>query len=81
MSAVGVSSASWVELLEQEASNLLEANRPEIMDDLSKQFETILIKTALKFTHGRKNDAAIRLGIGRNTITRKLAELGIDSKE
>ena len=80
-SAVGVSAASWVELLEQEASSLLEANRPEIMDDLSKQFETILIKTALKFTHGRKNDAAIRLGIGRNTITRKLAELGIDSKE
>ena len=80
-SAIGAGAASWVELLEQEASSLLEANRPEIMDDLSKQFETILIKTALKFTHGRKNDAAIRLGIGRNTITRKLAELGIDSKE
>ena len=37
-----------------------------------------LIRTALKHTHGRKNDAAVRLGIGRNTITRKIAELGID---
>ena len=41
-------------------------------------FESTLIKTALKHTHGRKNDAAVRLGIGRNTITRKIQELGID---
>jgi two-component system nitrogen regulation response regulator GlnG len=48
------------------------------MDVLGRQFESALIKTALKHTHGRKNDAAVRLGIGRNTITRKIAELGID---
>jgi two-component system nitrogen regulation response regulator GlnG len=48
------------------------------MDVLGRQFESALIRTALKHTHGRKNDAAIRLGIGRNTITRKIAELGID---
>jgi two-component system nitrogen regulation response regulator GlnG len=47
------------------------------MDALGRQFEAALIKTALKHTHGRKNDAAIRLGIGRNTITRKIQELGI----
>ena len=35
-------------------------------------------ETALRHTHGLKNDAAIRLGIGRNTITRKIHELGID---
>jgi two-component system, NtrC family, nitrogen regulation response regulator GlnG len=48
------------------------------MDVLGRQFESALIKAALKYTNGRKNDAAQRLGIGRNTITRKIAELGID---
>ena len=51
------------------------------MDSLARQFESILISSALQFTHGRKNEAAIRLGIGRNTITRKLAELNIESKD
>ena len=54
------------------------AGQSEVMDVLGRQFESALIKTALKHTHGRKNDAAVRLGIGRNTITRKIAELGID---
>ncbi|HEX2605609.1 MAG TPA: nitrogen regulation protein NR(I) [Oxalicibacterium sp.] len=70
--------ASWISLLEAEAAALLAAGQPEVMDALGRQFESILIKTALKHTHGRKNDAAIRLGIGRNTITRKIHELGID---
>jgi two-component system nitrogen regulation response regulator GlnG len=70
--------ASWTSLLEAEAASLLAAGQPEVMDALGRQFESILIKTALKHTHGRKNDAAIRLGIGRNTITRKIHELGID---
>ena len=48
------------------------------MDVLGRQFEAALIRVALKHTHGRKNDAAVRLGIGRNTITRKIQELGID---
>jgi two-component system nitrogen regulation response regulator GlnG len=71
-------SGSWITLLEAEAASLLAAGQPEVMDALGRQFESILIKTALKHTHGRKNDAAIRLGIGRNTITRKIHELGID---
>ncbi len=75
------SDTNWIGLLEREAAGLLESNQPEIMNELAKQFETILIRSALKFTHGRKNEAAIRLGIGRNTITRKLAELGIESKD
>lgn len=70
--------ASWIGLLETEAANMLAAGRPEVMDALGRQFESALIKTALKHTHGRKNDAAVRLGIGRNTITRKIHELGID---
>ena len=69
---------SWIALLENEAAQMLTAGRPEVMDALGRQFESALIKTALKHTHGRKNDAAMRLGIGRNTITRKIHELGID---
>ncbi|SNS70265.1 two-component system, NtrC family, nitrogen regulation response regulator GlnG [Noviherbaspirillum humi] len=69
---------SWITLLETEAAQLLAAGQPEVMDALGRKFESAVIKTALKHTHGRKNDAAIRLGIGRNTITRKIHELGID---
>jgi two-component system nitrogen regulation response regulator GlnG len=69
---------NWIKLLESEAAQMLSAGRPEVMDALGRQFESALIKTALKHTHGRKNDAAVRLGIGRNTITRKIHELGID---
>jgi two-component system nitrogen regulation response regulator GlnG len=57
---------------------MLSGGQPQLMDVLGRQFETALIKSALKFTHGRKNDAATRLGIGRNTITRKITELGIE---
>jgi two-component system nitrogen regulation response regulator GlnG len=68
----------WIGLLEVQAARMLSDGQVEVMDVLGRQFESALIRTALKHTHGRKNDAAIRLGIGRNTITRKIAELGID---
>ncbi|WP_334186995.1 nitrogen regulation protein NR(I) [Noviherbaspirillum sp.] len=78
MNGSGEHKPSWISLLESEAAQLLSAGQPEVMDALGRQFESALIKTALKHTHGRKNDAAVRLGIGRNTITRKIHELGID---
>jgi two-component system nitrogen regulation response regulator GlnG len=68
----------WIGLLELQAAAMLSNGQSEVMDVLGRQFESALIKTALKHTHGRKNDAAVRLGIGRNTITRKIVELGID---
>jgi two-component system nitrogen regulation response regulator GlnG len=73
-----VGADGWVGLLELQAARMLSDGQVEVMDVLGRQFESALIRTALKHTHGRKNDAAIRLGIGRNTITRKIAELGID---
>ncbi|MFZ6843682.1 nitrogen regulation protein NR(I) [Undibacterium sp. RuTC16W] len=69
---------SWMSLLEAEATAMLTQGQSEVIDKLGRSFESIVIKAALKHTHGRKNDAAIRLGIGRNTITRKIQELGID---
>ncbi|HWJ93861.1 MAG TPA: sigma 54-interacting transcriptional regulator, partial [Telluria sp.] len=68
----------WSGLLELQAASMLSAGQHELMDVLGKQFESTLIRAALKYTHGRKNDAAQRLGIGRNTITRKIVELGIE---
>ncbi|MFC5472576.1 nitrogen regulation protein NR(I) [Paraherbaspirillum soli] len=68
---------NWIGLLEAEAAQMLAHGDSDVMDVLGRQFESALIKIALKHTHGRKNDAAVRLGIGRNTITRKIQELGI----
>nr|WP_315261330.1 nitrogen regulation protein NR(I) [uncultured Duganella sp.] len=76
-SAAGAPDA-WLGLLEMQAASMLSGGQQEVMAVLGRQFESALIRTALKHTHGRKNDAAVRLGIGRNTITRKIAELGID---
>src|SRR5690606_39814055 len=74
--------ADWVSMLAKEAAQMLASGQAEVMDALSRKFESALIRTALKHTHGRKNDAAVRLGIGRNTITRKIQELGIaDAKD
>lgn len=69
---------SWLSLLEAEAAAMLAQGQSDVIDKLGKSFESVVIRAALKHTHGRKNDAAIRLGIGRNTITRKIQELGID---
>ena len=77
----GGADRNWISLLETEAAQMLAEERPEVMDILGRQFEAALIKIALKHTHGRKNDAAVRLGIGRNTITRKIQELGIGGAE
>ena len=48
------------------------------LDALTKRFEAQLILTALDITRGRRIEAAQKLGIGRNTITRKIQELGLD---
>ncbi len=45
------------------------------------EFERIMIETALKHTGGRRRDASILLGWGRNTLTRKINELGMDHPE
>jgi len=52
-----------------------------VMDALTAQFETTMIQAALKATHGKRIEAAQRLGIGRNTITRKIQDLNIDVKD
>ncbi len=73
--------SSWIELLFLEAEKALETGEPNVMDALTAQFETAMIQAALKATHGKRIEAAQRLGIGRNTITRKIQDLNIDVKD
>ena len=68
----------WLQDLQREARRLLEAGDAAVWDTLTKQFEGQLIHTALEITRGRRIEAAHKLGIGRNTITRKIQELGLD---
>jgi two-component system nitrogen regulation response regulator GlnG len=68
----------WEPGLEQEALALLKAGRTDVWDALTRRFETSLIQAALATTRGRRIEAAQKLGIGRNTITRKIQELGLD---
>jgi two-component system, NtrC family, nitrogen regulation response regulator GlnG len=76
----------WEQLLGKEVTQLLisqssidrESGESELMNNLAKRFEAAVIKEALKQTRGRRIDAALRLGIGRNTITRKIQELKLE---
>ncbi|HQY08487.1 MAG: nitrogen regulation protein NR(I) [Burkholderiales bacterium] len=70
--------AAWLTDLEREARSLLEVSQPQVWDQLTRQFEARLIQTALSLTKGRRIEAAHKLGIGRNTITRKIQELGLE---
>jgi two-component system nitrogen regulation response regulator GlnG len=70
--------ANWNAALAAEADRLLAATPGKVFDTLSREFESTLIRRALNATGGRRVDAAQLLGIGRNTITRKIQELGLD---
>jgi two-component system nitrogen regulation response regulator GlnG len=69
---------NWQAGLEAEAMSLLASGRMDVWDEMTRRFEASLIQTALAHTRGRRIDAAHKLGIGRNTITRKIQELGLE---
>ena len=68
----------WESGLEAEALQLLASGHHDVWEQLTKRFESKLILTALQNTRGRRIEAAQKLGIGRNTITRKIQELGLE---
>jgi two-component system nitrogen regulation response regulator GlnG len=78
MAASADAAHDWEHALQAEAMALLEAGRTDVWDVLTRRFETRLIQTALASTRGRRIEAAHKLGIGRNTITRKIQELGME---
>ena len=76
--ATPASGSAWEAGLEAEALALLETGRSDVWDVLTRRFESKLIQTALLNTRGRRIEAAQKLGIGRNTITRKIQELHLE---
>lgn len=73
--------ATWQEGLKNWADQELKRGEKAILGSALPEFEKIMIETALKHTGGRRRDASILLGWGRNTLTRKINELGMDSIE
>ncbi len=71
------SAQSWVVALEREAEASLKRGDSAILDELTRQFERALITRALAHTGGRRIEASVLLGMGRNTLTRKIQELGL----
>ena len=70
----------WVAGMEREVRSLLAAGHEAVWDTLTRRFEARMITAALEVTRGRRIEAAQRLGIGRNTITRKIQELGLEDE-
>ena len=70
----------WLGGLERQARELLRSGQPMVWETLTREFEAQLIRSALELTRGRRIEAAHKLGIGRNTITRKIQELGLEDK-
>jgi len=68
----------WPELLASWTDKQLRDGKHDILNDAMHTFEKIMLERALHHTHGHKQDAAKRLGWGRNTLTRKLKELDIN---
>jgi two-component system nitrogen regulation response regulator GlnG len=77
--AAAASSQGWIPLLEKEVETLLNRGGTAIMDELARKFEKALIAKALAHTGGRRIEASQLLGLGRNTLTRKIQELGLDT--
>lgn len=75
---VSVSEKSWQEALEREAEKEFRRGEHGVMEKFSLDFEKVLITSALKHTAGKRIEAASLLGLGRNTLTRKIQELGLE---
>jgi len=71
-------SANWETSVQALTVELMQAQTPHVWSELSKRFETAMIQAALLHTGGRKVEAATMLGMGRNTMTRKIQELGLE---
>jgi len=72
--------SSWQKMLRHWSETALKNGKKNILDDAIPEFERAMIETALAHTGGRKKDAALLLGWGRNTLTRKLQEYGIEDE-
>lgn len=72
-----ITANSWQEALAQEVSDALNRGEQNVLEARTKDFERVMIVKALQHTDGRRIEAANQLGMGRNTLTRKIQELDI----
>ena len=75
-----VPDGGWINALDRELAQSLATGEADVGDRLQREFERALIRRALAFTGGHRMEAAARLGWGRNTLTRKIQELGLDAE-
>ncbi len=80
-SASAPAGSDWRAMLRLEVKRLLESGETGIIDELTSDFESVVIGSALSHVRGRRIEAAARLGLGRNTITRKIRELKLDHSD
>jgi two-component system nitrogen regulation response regulator GlnG len=73
--------AEWAKLLEEWAQSRVGSGDTPLLSEALPEFERTLTRVALRATHGRRQEAARLLGWGRNTLTRKLKELGLDDPD
>ena len=73
--------ADWAMALERWAERHALAGQAPLLDTAQPQFERVLIRAALKRTQGHRQEAARLLGWGRNTLTRKLKDLGMSGAD
>ena len=71
----------WRTALRSWSIRRLQKGQQNLLDEATPAFETVMIETALDHTGGRRQDAARLLGWGRNTLTRKIKELGLDEEK
>ncbi len=70
----------WRGALRNWARSSLRQGQSSLLEQALPAFETIMIESALEYTGGRRQDAAKLLGWGRNTLTRKIKELGLEAE-
>jgi two-component system nitrogen regulation response regulator GlnG len=73
----GATEVNWESGLKRWANRRLSAGAQDLLGDAVPRFEKIMIDAALRYTGGRRQDAAKLLGWGRNTLTRKIKEHGL----
>ncbi|UCC15575.1 MAG: sigma 54-interacting transcriptional regulator, partial [Gammaproteobacteria bacterium] len=71
-------SDEWSRSLRAWASRQLQSGRKDLISDAQPEFERVLIQVALARSKGHRQKAAAMLGWGRNTLTRKIRDLGLD---
>ncbi|MFC7420138.1 nitrogen regulation protein NR(I) [Iodobacter arcticus] len=76
---IAIRSGDWLSHLGAEISQRLSRGDSRILDELTPAFERVVIERALAYTGGKRIEAAELLGWGRNTLTRKIQELGMEN--